>query len=139
MRPAFPSIRALVILLATILVLVPVWGTALATPAAAFQMRSFTAGSQLYQVCSEDRESCYMYVYGVLDMVMLTDDANKTCTFSPEGIAGDKAVNAVLSYMRSHLDRMDWSAAALVQNAIRSKFPCPKKKGTPAPDPDPAE
>ena len=35
MRPAFPSIRALVILLATILVLVPVLGTALATPAAA--------------------------------------------------------------------------------------------------------
>ncbi|HVJ35070.1 MAG TPA: Rap1a/Tai family immunity protein [Terriglobia bacterium] len=133
MRPAFPSIRALVILLA------PLWSTYFATPASAFQMRSFTAGSQLYQVCSEDRESCYMYVYGVLDMVMLTDDANKTCTFSPEGIAGDKAVNAVLSYMRSHLDRLDWSAAALVQNAIRSKFPCPKQKGTPAPAPNPAE
>ncbi|HVJ40628.1 MAG TPA: Rap1a/Tai family immunity protein [Dongiaceae bacterium] len=134
MRPAVPSIGAFLTFLLVALV-----GAGLTTPAAAFQMRSFTSGSQLYQVCSEDRESCYMYVYGVLDIIMLTDDANQTCTFSPDGIAGDKAVNAVLSYMRSHLDRMDWSAAALVQNAIRSKFPCPKKKGTPAPAPDASE
>ena len=91
-------------------------------------MRSYTAGKELFTVCSQDRDSCYMYVYGVLDMLMLNDDATKTCTFNPEGVAGDKAVNTVLTYMQTHQDRLDWSAAALVQNAVRSKFPCAKKK-----------
>jgi hypothetical protein len=99
-----------------------------AEPAAAFSMRSYTAGRDLLTVCADDRDGCYMYVYGVLDNIMLNDDANKTCTFNPEGAAGDKAVAAVLSYLRTHSDRLDWSAAALVQNAIRSKFPCGKKK-----------
>src|SRR5215813_7421457 len=116
-----PRIIALISSLLVVLI-----GDCLVNPAAAFQMRSYAAGHQLYQVCSEDRDSCYMYVYGVLDMIMLNDDAMKTCTFNPDGVAGDKAVNAVLSYIRSHQDRLDWSAAALVQNAIRSKFPCPK-------------
>jgi len=71
-----------------------------------------------------------MYIYGVLDKVLLNDDINKTCLFNPEGLAGDKAVSTFLAYMASHQDRLDWSAAALVQNAIRSKFPCPKKKPT---------
>lgn len=96
--------------------------------AAAFQMRSYATGKQLFQACSEDQNSCYMYVYGVLDMIMLTDDAKQTCTFNPDGVAGDKAVNTVLTYITAHQDRLDWSAAALVQNAVRSKFPCPKKK-----------
>jgi hypothetical protein len=96
--------------------------------AKAFQIRSYATGKELFQVCSGDRDSCYMYVYGVLDMIMLNDDAKTTCTFNPEGVAGDKAVNVVLSYIKEHQDRMDWSAAALVQNAIRTKFPCKKKK-----------
>jgi hypothetical protein len=104
--------------------------------AAAFQMRSYATGKQLFQVCSEDQNSCYMYVYGVLDMIMLTDDSKQTCTFNADGVAGDKAVNTVLTYLTAHQDRMDWSAAALVQNAIRSKFPCPKKKPADKPAPD---
>lgn len=96
-------------------------------PASAFSMRSYTAGRDLLTVCADDRNGCYMYVYGVLDSVMLSDDINKTCSFNPEGAAGDKAVATVLSYLRTHSDRLDWSAAALVQNAIRSKFPCKKK------------
>src|ERR1700743_1007084 len=96
-------------------------------PASAFSMRSYTAGRDLLTVCADDRSGCYMYVYGVLDNIMLNDDANKTCTFNPEGAAGDKAVATVLSYLRTHSDRLDWSAAALVQNAIRSKLHCGKK------------
>lgn len=107
--------------------------------AAAFQMRSYATGKQLFQVCSDDRDSCYMYVYGVLDMIMLSDDSKQTCTFNADGVAGDKAVNAVLTYLTSHQDRLDWSAAALVQNAIRNKFPCPKKKPVDTSAPDAAQ
>jgi len=104
--------------------------------AAAFEMRSYTTGKELLTVCSGDRDSCYMYVYGVLDIIMLNDDSTKTCSFNSEGVAGDKAVSTVLSYLQSHPDRMDWSAAALVQNAIRSKFPCAKQKSTDKKSPD---
>ncbi len=97
-------------------------------PAGAFEIRSYITGEKLYKVCASDRDSCYTYIYGVLDTVMLDDDANKQCTFDPEGVAGDKAVNAVTSYLKEHQDRWDWSAAALVQNTVRSKFPCKKKK-----------
>ena len=95
-----------------------------------FQMRSYVPGKQLLDICSGDRDSCYMYVYGILDLMMLNDDAKKTCSFNPEGVAGDKAVAAVLAYLKTHQDRLDWSAAALVQNAIRGKYPCAKKKTT---------
>lgn len=95
---------------------------------AGFQIRSYIPGKQLLDICSGDRESCYMYVYGIMDSMMLNDDSKKTCSFNAEGVAGDKAVAAVLAYLRTHQDRLDWSAAALVQNAIRGKFPCPKKK-----------
>lgn len=124
MRPAFLSPALLWIVLGG--VLLPVLG--FIHPAAAFSMRSYTAGRDLLTVCADDRSGCYMYVYGVLDNIMLNDDANKTCTFNPEGASGDKVVPAVLSYLRTHSDRLDWSAAALVQNAVRSKFPCGKKK-----------
>jgi len=101
-----------------------------------FQMRSYVPGKQLLEICSGDRDSCYLYVYGVMDIMMLNDDARKTCSFNSDGVAGDKAVAAVLAYLKTHQDRLDWSAAALVQNAIRSKFPCSKKK--PVPEPEPA-
>jgi len=126
MRPVSSSRLAA----AAVLLLASAAGDGYLHGATAFQMRSYATGKQLFQVCSEDRESCYMYVYGVLDMIMLTDDSEQTCTFNADGVAGDKAVNAVLAYITSHQDRLDWSAAALVQNAIRSKFPCPKKKPT---------
>lgn len=135
MRPAFlPKTRTIIsgLTLAGI-------SAGLSAPATAdFKLRSYITGGQLYQVCSEDRDSCYMYVYGVLDKLMLNDDASKTCVFNPEGVAGDKAVEAVRSYIVSHQDRLNWSAAALVQNAVASKFPCAKKKGTQQPDKQPA-
>jgi hypothetical protein len=92
-----------------------------------FQPRSYTNGRQLFQICAEDRTGCYTYIYGVLDMLMLDEDISKKCTFDPVGASGDKVVNAVMSYLKEHQDRWDWSAAALVQNTVRSKFPCKKK------------
>jgi hypothetical protein len=118
--PSFPILAAVLVTAAAAFGLV--------SSAEAFEMRSYTNGKQLLTVCSQDSTNCYMYVYGVLDVLMLNDDANKTCTFNPDGVAGDKAVGTVLAYLQTHQDRMDWSAAALVQNAIRSKFPCAKKK-----------
>ena len=135
MRPA-PSLR---LAAAAILLLASAASDGYLHGAAAFQMRSYATGKQLFQVCSDDRDSCYMYVYGVLDMIMLSDDAKQTCTFNADGVAGDNAVNAVLTYLTSHQDRLDWSAAALVQNAIRSKFPCPKKKPADKSAPDAAQ
>jgi len=135
MRPAL-SLR---LAAAAILLLASAASDGYLHSAAAFQMRSYATGKQLFQVCSDDRDSCYMYVYGVLDMIMLSDDSKQTCTFNADGVAGDKAVNAVLTYLTSHQDRVDWSAAALVQNAIRSKFPCPKKKPADKSGPDAAQ
>jgi hypothetical protein len=93
-----------------------------------FQPRSYTNGQQLFQFCADDRNACYTYIYGVLDMLMLGDDISKKCTFDPVGASGDKVVNAVMSYLKEHQDRWDWSGAALIQNTVRSKFPCKKKK-----------
>jgi len=135
MRPAL-SLR---LAAAAILLLASAASDGYLHSAPAFQMRSYATGKQLFQVCSDDRDSCYMYVYGVLDMIMLSDDSKQTCTFNADGVAGDKAVSAVLAYLTSHQDRLDWSAAALVQNAIRSKFPCPKKKPADKSAPDAAQ
>ena len=85
MRPVSSSRLAA----AAILLLACAAGDGYLHGATAFQMRSYATGKQLFQVCSEDRESCYMYVYGVLDMIMLTDDSEQTCTFNADGVAGD--------------------------------------------------
>ena len=98
------------------------------TPASA---AIFLTGNTLAERCAGDVVNpnapdtypagvCIGYVAGVSDQI------DTACT--PKGVTVGQIVAVVKKYLNDHHERLHYSAASLVEEALQAAFPCKKKK-----------
>jgi hypothetical protein len=110
-----------------------------------FSARAFAAdGNHLSELCSvADKQElksdelplltgCINYINGVLDTQIMwqslteNEHQHKKSICAEEGINPMQSAKIVAKYLRDNPDKLHWTGAALVVNAIHLAFPCPK-------------
>ena len=109
-----------------------------------FSVRAFgTDGNRLLEMCSvaEKEEfqpdelrklaACTNYIDGVLDTQVMwqsltANEPKHKKSICAESINTMQGAKIVVKYLRDNPDKLHWSGAALVVNAIHSAFPCSK-------------
>src|SRR5262245_49607429 len=95
-------------------------GTASAQP-------GFVTGEELHALCSDPSQDyrCQMYVAGVVDALMgqsLPADSMGFCL--QVGADTAQLADVVEQHLSANPDRRVWNAAVLIEDALRTSFPC---------------
>jgi len=51
----------------------------------------------------------------------------RSAACEPAGVSSKRLINLVIKRLRAHTDQLKLSATALILDAYRSEFPCPKQ------------
>jgi hypothetical protein len=89
----------------------------------------FLGGEDLHGHCTSpsiaEQYICASYVMGVIDTtqhLLAKGDPGRACI--PDGTSAQKAVDAIVEYIKKDKDRRDSPAEILVGHALRTLFPC---------------
>lgn len=98
--------------------------SALAAPAQA----GFFTGNELLDSCNRNDSSFVSgYVVGVYDHIeMNRSEGQKRFICIPTGAQARQVRDIVCGFLVRHPENRQWSAAALINNALIEAWPCPK-------------
>lgn len=101
-------------------------GSILATSVHADDPARWYTAQQLYNLCSPKTDSCFGYIDGVADMMILDAAARKVTPYLclPDGIQAQQLVPIVTGFIEKHPISLSHTAAGSVYLALREAFPC---------------
>jgi hypothetical protein len=91
----------------------------------AWGYQSFTAGNDLKQLCEStgDKLACQSYIRGAVDM--MSSLGNFSGSICVSGLVNlGQLQDVVENWLRDHPEKRHWTAAYIVETALKEKFPC---------------
>jgi hypothetical protein len=86
------------------------------------------SGNQLMQACSSskipDDRQCIGYIAGAVDQVSANPSLKGVLCPLPQGTALKDVKATVLSYGKSHPDKVGQGAVDLINAAVKDRYPC---------------
>ena len=83
-----------------------------------------TNGNELRRLCNgTGQTACIYYIVGAFDMMSsIVSHSAKICV--PQSVEAGQLEGVVKRWLRDHPDKWHWTAAFIVEKALKEKFPC---------------